>query len=347
MFDSSVTGGRPWSPKNYDGRFGPPLTVRQALAKSRNVWPLIRILQMVGTQKTQDWVGRFGFPADRTPPYLTMALGANSTTPLEMAVGMSVFANGGHGVSPYVISMIKDQRGNVLSEVQPAELTERRRVIPARNAFIMNSLLNEVTTTGTAAKASGQLGRRDLFGKTGTTNDSKDAWFAGYQPTRTAVVWMGFDNPRNLGDRETGGGLSLPISINYMKVALKGVPLAKAPNPPEGVTRQGDWVYTEYAGGGALHALAWPATTARHRQHAGTAAATALRRLPTMSARAPPIRSAATKRHQRQASPAAAGFQGQANCSGRPDCSLASWLRWAKNSPWPLVSCQTWPSEKV
>ena len=248
VFDSSVTGGKPWSPKNYDGRFGPPLTVRQALAKSRNMVS-IRILQSVGTQKTQDWVGRFGFPADRTPPYLTMALGANSTTPLEMAVGMSVFANGGHGVSPYVISMIKDQRGNVLSEVQPAELTEQRRVIPARNAFIMNSLLNEVTTTGTAAKASGQLGRRDLFGKTGTTNDSKDAWFAGYQPTRTAVVWMGFDNPRNLGDRETGGGLSLPIWIDYMKVALKGVPLAKAPNPPEGVTRQGDWVYTEYAGG--------------------------------------------------------------------------------------------------
>ena len=248
VFDSSVTGGKPWSPKNYDGRFGPPLTVRQALAKSRNMVS-IRILQSVGTQKTQDWVGRFGFPADRTPPYLTMALGANSTTPLEMAVGMSVFANGGHGVSPYVISMIKDQRGNVLSEVQPAELTEQRRVIPARNAFIMNSLLNEVTTTGTAAKASGQLGRRDLFGKTGTTNDSKDAWFAGYQPTRTAVAWMGFDNPRNLGDRETGGGLSLPIWIDYMKVALKGVPLAKAPNPPEGVTRQGDWVYTEYAGG--------------------------------------------------------------------------------------------------
>ncbi|MEJ3619331.1 penicillin-binding protein 1A [Brachymonas wangyanguii] len=248
VFDSSVTGGKPWSPKNYDGRFGPPLTVRQALAKSRNMIS-IRILQSVGTQKTQDWVGRFGFPADRTPPYLTMALGANTTTPLEMAVGMSVFANGGHAVSPYVISLIKDQRGNVLSEVQPAELTEQRRVIPARNAFIMNSLMNEVTTTGTAAKASAQLGRRDLFGKTGTTNDSKDAWFAGFQPTRTAVVWMGFDNPRNLGDRETGGGLSLPIWIDYMKVALKGVPLAKTPNPPEGVTREGDWVYTEYAGG--------------------------------------------------------------------------------------------------
>ena len=248
-FGSDVTGGKPWSPKNYDGSNGPPLTVRQALAKSKNMVS-IRILQSVGTQKTQEWAGRFGFPADRTPPYLTLALGAGTVTPLEMAVGYAVFANGGYAVNPYIISMITDQRGNTISEIKPTALTEDRRAIPARNAFVMNSLMNEVTTRGTAARATGALGRSDLYGKTGTTNDSKDAWFAGFQATQVAVVWMGFDNPRNLGDRETGGGLSLPIWIQYMQTALKGVPVTDLNRKaPEGVTRQGDWVYEEYAGG--------------------------------------------------------------------------------------------------
>lgn len=248
-FGSDVTGGKPWSPKNYDGSNGPPLTVRQALAKSKNMVS-IRILQSVGTQKTQEWAGRFGFPAERTPPYLTLALGAGTTTPLEMAVGYSVFANGGYAVNPYIISLIKDQRGNVISEVKPTALSEDRRAIPERNAFVMNSLMNEVTTRGTAARATSALGRSDLYGKTGTTNDSKDAWFAGFQATQVAVVWMGFDNPRNLGDRETGGGLSLPIWIQYMQTALKGVPVTDLTRkPPEGVTRQGDWAYDEYAGG--------------------------------------------------------------------------------------------------
>lgn len=248
-FGSDVTGGKPWSPKNYDGYNGPPLTVRQALAKSKNMVS-IRILQSVGTQKTQEWAGRFGFPADRTPPYLTLALGAGTSSPLELAVGYSVFANGGYAVNPYIISLIKDQRGNVISETHPAGLSEDRRAIPARNAFVMNSLMNEVTTRGTAARATGALGRSDLYGKTGTTNDSKDAWFAGFQATQVAVVWMGFDVPRNLGDGETGGGLSLPVWIQYMQTALKGVPVTDLlRKPPEGLVRQGDWAYDEYAGG--------------------------------------------------------------------------------------------------
>ena len=250
VFDAGVTGGQPWAPKNYDGSFGPPLTVRQALAKSKNLVS-IRILQTVGTQKTQEWAGRFGFPPDRTPPYLTLALGAGTTNPLEMAVGYSVFANGGYAVNPYIISLIKDQRGNTLLETKPAAPNEARRAIPTRNAFIMDSLLNEVATHGTAARATQALGRPDLYGKTGTTNDSKDAWFAGFQPSLVTVVWFGFDNPRNLGDGETGGGLSLPIWIDYMRTALKDVPVNEIHvKPPLGVVRSnGDWAYEEFAGG--------------------------------------------------------------------------------------------------
>ncbi len=259
-FDAGTTGGQAWSPKNYDGSFGGPLTMRQALAKSKNLVS-VRILQSVGTQKTQEWVGRFGFPAERTPPYLTLSLGANTVTPLELATGFSVFANGGYSVAPYLISLIKDQRGQLISEVQPPQLSEDRRAIPARNAFISNSLLNEVTTHGTAARATATLGRNDLYGKTGTTNDSKDAWFAGFQASQVAVVWMGFDNPRNLGDRETGGGLSLPIWIQYMQTALKGVPETDLlSHPPASVVRQnGDWFYEEYAGGRGISRIGVPA----------------------------------------------------------------------------------------
>ena len=247
--DAGVTGGQSWSPKNYDGGNGPPLSMRQALAKSKNLVS-VRILQTVGTQKAQEWAGRFGFPAERTPPYLTMALGAGTVTPLEMATGYSAFANGGYRVSPYIIALIKDQRGNTISEVTPPALNESMRAIPLRNAFVMDSLLNEVATRGTAARASSELGRSDLYGKTGTTNDSKDAWFAGFQPTLVAIVWFGHDNPRNLGDRETGGGLSLPIWINFMRTALQGVPVTPISTMPPGVTRAGgDLAYEEYAGG--------------------------------------------------------------------------------------------------
>ncbi len=254
FFDSSVTGGQPWEPKNYEGGFEGPMTMKRGLARSRNMIS-IRILQTITPQYGQEWVTRFGFDADKHPPYLTMALGAGSVTPMQLATGFAVFANGGYRVNPFLITRITDHTGRVLVESQPAGPSEANRAIDARNAFITHTMLNDVVRSGTAAKASAALGRPDLGGKTGTTNDSMDAWFAGYQPTLVAAVWMGYDTPRNLGARETGGGLSLPIWINYMRTALKGVPVAE-PKPPEGVVRVGgDWYYEEYARGGGISNL--------------------------------------------------------------------------------------------
>ncbi|HMS25844.1 MAG TPA: penicillin-binding protein 1A [Burkholderiaceae bacterium] len=251
FFDASVTGGQPWEPKNYDGKFSGPMSMRTGLAKSKNMVS-IRILKEVGPQNAQDWITKFGFEAERHPPYLTMALGAGAVTPLQMASAYSVFANGGYRVNPYLISKITDHKGAVIAETKPISLNETMRVIDARNAFVTTSLLQEVTSVGTAAKAKAALARGDIYGKTGTTNDSIDAWFAGFHPSLAAVVWMGYDNPKPLGssNAETGGGLSLPIWISYMQQALKGVPIADL-KPPEGVTRaSGDWEYTEFAGGG-------------------------------------------------------------------------------------------------
>ncbi|MFT3779529.1 MAG: penicillin-binding protein 1A [Ottowia sp.] len=254
FFDSSVTGGQPWEPKNYEGGFEGPMTMKRGLARSRNMIS-IRVLQTITPQYAQDWVARFGFDADKHPPYLTMALGAGSVTPMQLAAGFSVFANGGYRINPFLITRVTDQSGKVLVESQPAGLVGSNRAIDARNAFVMNTMLQEVARSGTAARAQATLKRPDIGGKTGTTNDSMDAWFAGYQPTLAAVVWMGYDTPRNLGARETGGGLSLPIWINFMQTALKGVPVAEA-TPPEGVVRVGgDWYYEEYARGGGISNL--------------------------------------------------------------------------------------------
>jgi penicillin-binding protein 1A len=251
FFDSSVTGGQPWEPKNYEGGFEGPMTMKRGLAQSRNIIS-IRILQSITPRYAQEWITRFGLDADKHPPYLTMALGAGSVTPMQMVVGYSVFANGGYRINPFLITRVTDQSGKVLVDSQPTGLTEANRTIPARNAFIMDTMLQEVARSGTAARAQATLKRPDIFGKTGTTNDSMDAWFAGFQPTLAAVVWMGYDTPRNLGSRETGGGLSLPIWINFMQTAIKGVPVATL-TPPEGVVRVGDdWYYTEYANGGGI-----------------------------------------------------------------------------------------------
>jgi penicillin-binding protein 1A len=254
FFDAGVTGGQPWEPKNYDTNFDGPMSLRTGLKKSKNMVS-IRILQSIGTQYAQDWVAHFGFEADKHPAYLTMALGAGSVTPMQMVSAYSVFANGGYRVNPYLVSRITDQRGRVLLDTAPPVLAESSRTIDARNAFIMNSLLQEVARSGTAAKAQATLKRPDLFGKTGTTNDSIDTWFVGYQPTLTAAVWMGYDTPKKLGDKETGGGLSLPIWIDYMQYALKGVPVSEYP-PPSGVTNVGgEWYYNEYARGGGVSSL--------------------------------------------------------------------------------------------
>ncbi len=254
FFDASVTGGQPWEPKNYDGTFDGPMTLRKGLAKSKNMIS-IRVLQAVGAQNAQQWIGHFGFEPDKHPPYLTMALGAGSVTPMQMATGYSVFANGGYRINPYLISKVTDQTGKVLSEFTPPELDESVRGIDARNAFVMTSLLQEVTRSGTAARAQATLKRPDIYGKTGTTNDSMDAWFAGYHPTLTAVTWIGYDTPRKLGDRETGGGLSLPVWISYMQHALQNVAIAE-PTPPAGLTHEGgEWFYSEYSRGGGVSSL--------------------------------------------------------------------------------------------
>ena len=253
FFDAGVTGGQPWEPKNYDGKFEGLMSLRTALAKSKNMVS-IRILQAVGAQNAQEWVARFGFDAEKHPAYLTMALGAGSVTPLQMVTGYSVFANGGYRVNPWLIAQITDQKGKVLVAKQTMPLDDSVRAIDARNAFLMNSLLQEVTRTGTAGKAQ-SLKRTDIAGKTGTTNDSMDAWFAGYQPTLAAVTWIGYDTPRKLGDRETGGGLSLPVWIGFMESALKGVPMAEFTPPPGVVNVGGEWFYEEFARGSGVSSL--------------------------------------------------------------------------------------------
>ena len=254
FFDASVTGGQPWEPKNYDGIFEGPMSMRRGLAKSKNMIS-IRILQSVGAQNAQDWITRVGFEADKHPPYLTMALGAGSVTPLQMVTGYSVFANGGYRVNPYLITKVTDQMGKVLSEFKPPELDESLRAIDARNAYVMTSLLQEVTRSGTASRAPVVLKRQDIYGKTGTTNDSMDAWFAGYHTSVTAVTWIGYDTPRKLGDRETGGGLSLPVWINFMQHALQNLPVSE-PVPPSGLSHEnGDWVFFEYSKGAGVTSL--------------------------------------------------------------------------------------------
>ena len=254
FFDAGVTGGQPWEPKNYDGTFDGPMSMRTGLKKSKNMVS-IRILQSVGATYAQEWLGRFGFEAEKHPAYLTMALGAGSVTPMQMATAYSVFANGGYRISPYLITKITDQKGKVLVEAKPPALNESMRGIDARNAFVMSSLLQEVARSGTAAKAQATLKRVDLYGKTGTTNDSIDTWFVGYQPTITAAVWMGYDTPKKLGDRETGGGLSLPVWIDFMGHALRGVPVTE-PAPPSGVVNiGGEWYYEEYAKGAGISSV--------------------------------------------------------------------------------------------
>ncbi|OFT94407.1 penicillin-binding protein 1A, partial [Burkholderia sp. HMSC10F09] len=240
-FSAAETGGQPWEPKNYGGGFEGPMSMRTALQRSRNLVS-IRILNHIGTKYAQQYITRFGFDADRHPAYLPMALGAGLVTPLQMAGAYSVFANGGYRVNPYLIAEVTDPNGAIVARAQPLIAEQNApRAIDARNAYVMNSLLQSVAQRGTGAKTN-VLKRTDLAGKTGTTNDSHDAWFAGYQHTLAAIAWIGYDNPRSLGDRETGGGLALPVWIDYMGAALKGVPDFK-PMMPDGVESLGGELY--------------------------------------------------------------------------------------------------------
>jgi len=232
-FSAAQTGSQSWEPKNFDGKFEGPMRMRTALTKSKNLVS-IRILQAIGIQYAQDYITRFGFDASRHPPYLPMSLGSGSVTPMQMAAGYAVFANGGFRVAPYFIKKIEDEKGNIIEQFQPVSVTNgAKRVIDPRNAFIMTSMMQDVINHGTAVKAR-QLGRTDLAGKTGTTSNFVDAWFCGFQKDLVTIAWTGYDEPKSLGNNETGGRVALPIWMDYMGPVLKGVPMAEY-KPPNGV----------------------------------------------------------------------------------------------------------------
>jgi len=221
--EADVTGSQRWEPRNFDDKFEGPMRLRTALVKSKNMVS-IRILDAIGVKYAQDYITRFGFDGERHPPYLTMALGSGTVTPWQMARAYAVFANGGYLVQPYFIQKIVDDRGNPLGVARPQRAgDESLRVIDRRNAFIMDSLMQDVARVGTAARTA-SLGRKDVAGKTGTTNEFIDAWFAGYLPTLVGVSWVGYDQPRSLGRNQTGGLVALPIWVGYMEKVQKAVP---------------------------------------------------------------------------------------------------------------------------
>ena len=241
-FDPGQTGGQVWDPKNYDDKYDGPISLRQGLAKSKNMVS-IRILHSIGPRYAQDYLTRFGFEPEKNPPYLTLALGAGSVNLWQMAGAYAVFSNGGYRINPYLIDRVVDLQGKIVAKAQPIRAgVESNRVIDPRHIFIMDDMLKEVIRSGTASKAKA-LGRPDLGGKTGTTNDSNDAWFAGYSSSISAVAWVGYDQPRRLGERETGGGLALPIWMDYMRFATARAPIVMRPKP-DGVYEIGGEYFT-------------------------------------------------------------------------------------------------------
>jgi len=246
--------GQAWEPQNDDG-FDGPISLRRALARSKNI-VAVRLLRAISPQYARDYMERFGFDAAKQPANLTLTLGSGSVTPLQMAAAYAVFANGGFRVSPRLILKITDARGNVLREVpQPPVRQDEQRVIDSRNAFIIDSMLRDVVRSGTGALASQRLGRSDLAGKTGTTSDAVDGWFAGYGGDVVAVAWMGYDQPKSLGGREFGATLALPIWIDFMRQALSGKP-SRDRTPPPGVSFiDGDWRYDEFSGDAGIRTL--------------------------------------------------------------------------------------------
>ena len=254
--DLPYTAANGWSPSNSHAGGDTPITLREALVKSSNLVS-VRVLDHVGVTRTKDWATRFGIDAARQPSNLTLALGTGSVTPLQMARGYATFANGGWRVSPVVVEKITDAQGKVLFEAPPPEaLTEDNRAIPARNAYVMSSMLNDVTRSGTGARAQAALRRSDVYGKTGTTDSAVDAWFVGYQPSLSTAVWVGYDTPRSLGSRESGARAALPIWIDYMGAALKGVPETTQGPPPPGLLRENDeWMYADWKNGGSVASI--------------------------------------------------------------------------------------------
>jgi len=238
--------GHDWTPQNDDFKWDGPISMRRALAESKNV-PSVRLLRAVSVPFAHEFLGRFGFDLNRQPKNYTLALGTGAVTPLQMAGAYAVFANGGYQVQPYLIARIEDADGKVIQEYKAPERSDEQRVLDARNAFITDSMLRDVTRYGTGAAATKALGRNDIAGKTGTTSDAVDGWFSGYAGNVVAVAWMGYDEPRSLGGREFGATLALPIWIDYMKVAMAKRP-EQLRSEPEGLVRENDdWVYAEYA----------------------------------------------------------------------------------------------------
>ncbi|WP_459616225.1 penicillin-binding protein 1A [Bordetella sp. 2513F-2] len=252
---AAQTGSRAWHPKNYGNQYEPMLTMRQALYKSKNMVS-IRILQAIGPQYAQDYLTRFGFDKARQPAVLPLALGAGSVTPLQLAGAYAVFANGGYRITPYLIDRVTDSSGKVLMQSRPVVAGDAAvRAIDPRTAYVMDDMLRGVATSGTAARARATLKRSDVAGKTGTTNESVDAWFSGYTPTLVATAWLGFDQPRSLGSRETGGGVAMPIWLEYMQEALKGVPEQQRTRPDGLLTERGDFYFAEFPPGQAVATL--------------------------------------------------------------------------------------------
>ena len=245
----------PWTPQNDDGVFDGEVTLRQALVKSKNV-PTVRVLRAVSVDFAHQYLEHFGFDLARHPKNYTMALGTGAVTPLQLAGGYAVFANGGYRVKPYLIARIQDGNGAVILETAPPQAkNEANRALTARNAFVVDSMLRDVARFGTAAGATRQLGRQDLAGKTGTTNDAVDGWFAGYAGNVVAVSWMGYDEPRSLGGREFGSTLAMPIWIDYMRAALAKAPPVER-TPPEDVVHDGeDWIYPEFIDAGETRTI--------------------------------------------------------------------------------------------
>jgi penicillin-binding protein 1A len=256
---AAQTGSKAWNPKNYGNQYEGILTMRQGLYKSKNM-VTVRIMQAIGPQYAQEYLTRFGFDKSRQPAVLPMALGAGTVTPLQLAGAYSVFANGGYRVTPYLIDRVTDGSGKVIMQTKPLVAGDSAtRAIDPRTAYVMDDMLRGVATFGTAARSRVVLKRNDIAGKTGTTNDSVDAWFSGYMPTLEATAWLGYDQPKTLGARETGGGVAMPIWLNYMQVVLKGVPEIKQRARPDGLlVANGDLYFSEFPPGKAVARLGVP-----------------------------------------------------------------------------------------
>jgi penicillin-binding protein 1A len=254
-----------WRPHNYSGKFFGPTRLRAALTTSRNMVS-IRLLRDIGQNTALNHIAKFGFDTEKMPKNLTLALGSGAVTPLQLASGYAVFSNGGFKVEPYFIDRIEDSAGEILFQANPVRVCDAEceriqaditlhekelaelglgdsatqqapmkaapRVVSAVNIYQMDSMLKDVIRLGTGKKALA-LGRRDIAGKTGTTNEQRDAWFAGYNPNIATVVWTGFDNHAKLGRLETGGAASLPTWIDYMRVALADLPEIIRPLPED------------------------------------------------------------------------------------------------------------------